>query len=86
MVWQAAVAVERRSSAGCGGPRSISNPFVFWIALAIPPGSLAFLGHNWSPAKVFMGDVGSTFLGYSFAVLPLSFRLRAGTCCCSEPS
>jgi UDP-N-acetylmuramyl pentapeptide phosphotransferase/UDP-N-acetylglucosamine-1-phosphate transferase len=45
--------------------------FVFWLALAIAASSLGFLGHNWSPAKVFMGDVGSTFLGYSFAVLSL---------------
>jgi UDP-N-acetylmuramyl pentapeptide phosphotransferase/UDP-N-acetylglucosamine-1-phosphate transferase len=49
----------------------IDNPFVFWVALALTAGSLGFLGHNWSPAKIFMGDVGSTFLGYSFAVLPL---------------
>ncbi len=33
--------------------------------------SLAFLLQNWSPAKIFMGDVGSAFLGFSFAVLPL---------------
>jgi UDP-GlcNAc:undecaprenyl-phosphate/decaprenyl-phosphate GlcNAc-1-phosphate transferase len=45
--------------------------FVFWTALAIAASNLGFLGHNWSPAKVFMGDVGSTFLGYTFAVLPL---------------
>lgn len=32
---------------------------------------LGFLIYNWSPAKVFMGDVGSAFLGFSFAVLPL---------------
>jgi UDP-N-acetylmuramyl pentapeptide phosphotransferase/UDP-N-acetylglucosamine-1-phosphate transferase len=50
---------------------NINNPFVFWIALAITASSLGFLGHNWPPAKIFMGDVGSTFLGYSFAVLPL---------------
>lgn len=45
--------------------------FVFWIALAIAASSLGFLGHNWTPARVFMGDVGSTFLGYTFAVLSL---------------
>ncbi len=50
---------------------NMNNSFAFWIALAIAAGSLGFLGHNWSPARVFMGDVGSTFLGYSFAVLPL---------------
>ena len=50
---------------------NMDNAFAFWIALAIVAGSLGFLGHNWPPAKIFMGDVGSTFLGYSFAVLPL---------------
>jgi UDP-N-acetylmuramyl pentapeptide phosphotransferase/UDP-N-acetylglucosamine-1-phosphate transferase len=33
--------------------------------------SLGFLILNWQPAKIFMGDVGSAFLGYSFAVMPL---------------
>jgi UDP-N-acetylmuramyl pentapeptide phosphotransferase/UDP-N-acetylglucosamine-1-phosphate transferase len=33
--------------------------------------SLGFLIHNWPPARIFMGDVGSAFLGYTFAVLPL---------------
>lgn len=32
---------------------------------------LGFLTQNWQPAKLFMGDVGSAFLGYNFAVLPL---------------
>ncbi|MCB9112676.1 MAG: undecaprenyl/decaprenyl-phosphate alpha-N-acetylglucosaminyl 1-phosphate transferase, partial [Anaerolineales bacterium] len=45
--------------------------FVYWISLAVAAGSLGFLFHNWSPAKIFMGDVASTFLGYTFAVLPL---------------
>ena len=47
------------------------NTFAFWVAFAIAATSLGFLAHNWSPAKIFMGDVASTFLGYSFAVLPL---------------
>jgi len=29
--------------------------------------SLGFLTQNWPPAKIFMGDVGSTFLGFIFA-------------------
>ena len=33
--------------------------------------SMGFLAHNWPPARIFMGDVGSAFLGYTFAVLPL---------------
>ena len=50
---------------------NVNNDFAFWVALAIAASSLGFLGHNWSPAKIFMGDVASTFLGYSFAVLSL---------------
>lgn len=33
--------------------------------------SFGFLLHNWEPAKIFMGDVGSAFLGFTFAVIPL---------------
>jgi UDP-N-acetylmuramyl pentapeptide phosphotransferase/UDP-N-acetylglucosamine-1-phosphate transferase len=50
---------------------NVHNPFVFWVALSIAATSLGFLAHNWPPARIFMGDVASTFLGYSFAVLPL---------------
>ena len=44
---------------------------VFWIALTIAATNLGFLGHNWPPARIFIGDVASTFLGYCFAVIPL---------------
>lgn len=52
-------------------------PFVTMVALALTAGSIGFLLHNWSPARIFMGDVGSAFLGYSFAVFPL-FHLQSG--------
>lgn len=41
--------------------------------------SLGFLLQNWHPAKVFMGDVGSAFLGFSFAVLPLIAERERGS-------
>jgi len=50
---------------------AFQNSAAFWVGLSIAAGSLGFLGHNWPPAKIFMGDVSSTFLGFSFAVLPL---------------
>lgn len=31
-----------------------------------------FLTRNWQPARVFMGDVGSGFLGFTFAILAVS--------------
>jgi UDP-N-acetylmuramyl pentapeptide phosphotransferase/UDP-N-acetylglucosamine-1-phosphate transferase len=44
-----------------------NNDFVLW-AMAIMAGSvLGFLMHNWPPARIFMGDVGSAFLGFMFA-------------------
>jgi UDP-N-acetylmuramyl pentapeptide phosphotransferase/UDP-N-acetylglucosamine-1-phosphate transferase len=33
--------------------------------------SLGFLRANWPPARIFMGDVGSAFLGYTLACLPM---------------
>jgi UDP-N-acetylmuramyl pentapeptide phosphotransferase/UDP-N-acetylglucosamine-1-phosphate transferase len=33
--------------------------------------ALGFLAHNWPPARIFMGDTGSAFLGFLFAALPL---------------
>lgn len=40
-----------------------------WPLWALVGALLGFLPWNWSPAKVFMGDVGSTFLGAVFAGL-----------------
>ena len=42
-----------------------------WSTWGLVGALLGFLLWNWSPAKVFMGDVGSTFLGAVFAGLVL---------------
>ena len=42
-----------------------------WPLWALVGSLIGFLIWNWSPAKVFMGDVGSTFLGAVFAGLVL---------------
>jgi FlaA1/EpsC-like NDP-sugar epimerase/UDP-N-acetylmuramyl pentapeptide phosphotransferase/UDP-N-acetylglucosamine-1-phosphate transferase len=47
------------------------QPFVGLLGLVLAGSSLGFLIHNWPPARIFMGDVGSIFLGYNCAVLPL---------------
>lgn len=44
---------------------------VKWLALSIGGSAIGFLVLNWSPARIFMGDVGSAFLGFAFAALPL---------------
>jgi Fuc2NAc and GlcNAc transferase len=40
-------------------------------SLAIAAAALGFLFWNWAPARIFMGDAGSGFLGFSFAVLAI---------------
>jgi UDP-N-acetylmuramyl pentapeptide phosphotransferase/UDP-N-acetylglucosamine-1-phosphate transferase len=39
--------------------------------------SVGFLIHNWQPARIFMGDVGSAFLGFTLAAMPLVARAEA---------
>lgn len=41
------------------------------LGILLAASSLGFLVHNWSRGRIFMGDVGSTFLGYSLAVVAL---------------
>ena len=48
-----------------------NDSFPLWIGVVISAASLGFLVHNWAPAKIFMGDVASTFLGFFFAIFPL---------------
>jgi Fuc2NAc and GlcNAc transferase len=41
------------------------------VALIVAAAAAGFLGWNWAPARIFMGDVGSGFLGYTFGTLAL---------------
>ncbi|MDU2063808.1 MAG: MraY family glycosyltransferase [Sporomusaceae bacterium] len=47
----------------------------FWIVAvltsALAGSALGFLQHNFNPAKVFMGDTGSMFLGYMLAAISI---------------
>lgn len=50
------------------------------VALAaVAGGCLGFLRYNFSPAKTFMGDGGSLFLGYMIAVLSVISPLKRAT-------
>jgi len=41
-------------------------------AAALAGSALGFLTLNWQPARIFMGDVGSAFCGFTLAALPLA--------------
>lgn len=59
------------------GPVTQFSNAVAWSLLGA---SAAFLISNFAPASIFMGDSGSTALGYSIAYLSLDFsRARGGT-------
>ena len=47
------------------------DELIFLFGGLLAATNLGFLWHNWHPARIFMGDVGSAFLGFSFAALPL---------------
>ncbi|MGP6155950.1 MAG: MraY family glycosyltransferase [Vulcanimicrobiaceae bacterium] len=65
------------------GVTAISGLFLFAIALghghvaaalvlcALVGGALGFLPYNFNPAKIFLGDTGSLFIGYVFATVSI---------------
>lgn len=66
----------------CGGA------FFFWlngveslsfISLTLAASTMGFLILNWSPAKIFMGDVGSGFLGLMIGIIAYANTLEGGS-------
>lgn len=56
-----------------------SGPTFAFIALALAGSCAGFLSYNFPPARVFMGDCGSLFIGFTLAGLSLMAG-RAGGC------
>ena len=46
---------------------------ITYLSIAVFGASLGFLVWNWAPAKIFMGDAGSAYLGFMFGAVALSF-------------
>jgi UDP-N-acetylmuramyl pentapeptide phosphotransferase/UDP-N-acetylglucosamine-1-phosphate transferase len=51
---------------------------LFLFASLFAAVAAGFLVHNWPPARIFMGDVGSAFLGFTLAAMPLLARNEMG--------
>lgn len=45
--------------------------FVAYLCIALIGSNIGFLFHNFYPAKIYMGDTGSLFLGFSISVLSI---------------
>ena len=54
-------------SGGMGGGAGVAS-----AAVVVAGACTGFLAWNWPPAKIFMGDVGSGYLGYVIAILGLT--------------
>jgi len=52
---------------------------VAMITAALAGSTLGFLPYNFNPAKIFMGDTGSTFLGFSLGVISIQGTLKSYT-------
>lgn len=73
------------------GVSSIAAMFLLFIALlngrinealitaALVGATLGFLPFNFNPAKIFMGDTGSTFLGFTLAVISIQGVMKGYT-------
>ncbi|MCX7569312.1 MraY family glycosyltransferase [Tumebacillus sp. DT12] len=73
------------------GIASISGTTLLFIALMADNGSvalyavaligvcLAFLKHNFHPARIFMGDAGATFLGFTLAAIAVDGAFKSAT-------
>jgi UDP-GlcNAc:undecaprenyl-phosphate GlcNAc-1-phosphate transferase len=49
----------------------VGNPVVGFICVGMAGACFGFLVHNWYPARVFMGDCGSNFLGFFLGAISL---------------
>ncbi|HUG13247.1 MAG TPA: glycosyltransferase family 4 protein [Opitutaceae bacterium] len=55
----------------------LGDPVAALGGIVIAGACAGFLFHNWSPAQIFMGDVGSAFLGFMLAMIPVLASLHA---------
>jgi len=54
-----------------GHPEAMSHPVVSWM-FCLAAATLGFLFLNWPPARIFMGDVGSTYLAFMIVFFSLA--------------
>ncbi|HET9031199.1 MAG TPA: MraY family glycosyltransferase [Candidatus Aquilonibacter sp.] len=48
-----------------------ANPVVALVVISLAGAALGFLPYNFNPAKIFLGDAGSLFIGYVFATVSI---------------
>jgi len=56
-----------------------NNPLMAILSIALAGSALGFLPHNFFPAKIFMGDTGSMFLGFIIALISIEGAFKSTT-------
>jgi Fuc2NAc and GlcNAc transferase len=56
----------------------VGDPATFVALAVLIAASGGFLPWNWEPARIFMGDVGSGLMGFSFAALAIASEIGGG--------
>ncbi len=51
---------------------------IMMVAFALAGAAIGFLPYNFNPARIFMGDAGSVFIGYVLAAMMVMFSSRFG--------
>jgi UDP-GlcNAc:undecaprenyl-phosphate GlcNAc-1-phosphate transferase len=54
------------------------TPLIMMAAFALAGATIGFLPYNFNPARIFMGDAGSVFVGYVIAAMMIMFSSRFG--------
>lgn len=55
------------------------EPMVVLLTATLAGACMGFLPYNFNPAKIFMGDTGSTFLGFTLAVISVKGFIKSYT-------
>jgi len=58
---------------------SLGNPLVALLTVALAGATLGFLRYNFAPARIYLGDSGSLFLGFVLAALALRGATKGPT-------
>jgi len=74
-----AVGIGTIAAAGLFAVAAVENPFVAGVAIILAGAGLGFLRFNFYPAKIFLGDTGSMFIGFTLAVMGLHGSFKATT-------
>lgn len=63
----------------CLGLLAVLRGEFIWLLILAPmfTATLAFLRHNWNPARIFLGDSGSLTLGFTVAYFSLAFSMTS---------